>query len=132
VVQQLSDLELKIMKNKILIVDDDVSSVEMLQILFEEEGFEVVSAYRGRQALNIMSHEKVDLVLLDYQMPEMDGFEVLDYMNNNGFEKNIPVIMVSANYDKDVYDSAFRKGVKYFIHKPLSWNVLMKQVVNLL
>lgn len=120
------------MKNKILIVDDDVNYVEMLQILFEEEGFEIVSAYRGKQALNIMSCEKVDLVLLDYHMPEMDGFEVLDAMNNNGFEIKIPVIMVSANYDKEVYDSAFKKGVKYFIHKPLSWDVLIKQVDNLL
>ena len=62
----------------------------------------------------------------------MDGFEVLDFMNNNGFETNIPVIMVSANYDKEVYDSAFKRGVKYFIHKPLSWDLLIKQVDNLL
>ena len=58
------------MKNTILIVDDDASYVELLQILLEDEGFEVTTAYRGRQALNIMSHEKIDLVLLDYQMPE--------------------------------------------------------------
>jgi CheY-like chemotaxis protein len=120
------------MKNRILIVDDDVSYVELLQILLEEEGFEVVPAYRGRQALNIMSHERVDLVLLDYQMPEMDGFEVLDCINNNGFETNIPVIMLSANYDKEVHDSAFKKGVKYFIHKPLSCDELRKQMAKLL
>ena len=120
------------MKNTILIIDDDVIYVEMLQILFEEEGFEVVSAYHGRQALNITSCEKVDLVLLDYQMPEMDGFEVLDCMNNNGYETKIPVIMVSANYNNDIYDSAFKKGVKYFIHKPLEWEELRKQMNNLL
>ncbi len=120
------------MKNTILIVDDDVSYVELLQILLEEEGFEVVTAFRGRKALNIMSHKKIDLVLLDYQMPEMDGFKVLDYMNNNGCETKIPVIMVSANYDNDIYDSAFEKGVKYFIHKPLEWEELRKQMNNLL
>jgi DNA-binding response OmpR family regulator len=120
------------MKNTILIVDDDVSYVELLQILLEEEGFEVVTAFRGRKALNIMLDKKIDLVLLDYQMPEMDGFEVLDCMNNNGYETKIPVIMISANYDNDIYDSAFKKGVKYFIHKPLSWDVLIKQVDNLL
>lgn len=120
------------MKNRILIVDDDMSYVELLQILLEEEGFEVATAYRGRQALNIMSHERVDLVLLDYQMPEMTGFEVLDFMNNNGFETKIPVILVSANYDKEVYDSAFKKGARYFIHKPLSWDELRKQMAKLL
>lgn len=98
------------MKNTILIVDNDASCVEPLQILQEDEGFDVMTAYRGKQALNIMSYEKVDLVLLDYQMPGMDGFEVLDVLNNNGFETNIPVIMVSANYDKEIYDSAFKKG----------------------
>lgn len=120
------------MKNKILIVDDDVNYVELLQILFEEEGFEVLSAFRGKQALDIMSHEKIDLVLLDYQMPEMDGFEVLDSMNNNRFETKIPVIMLSANYDREIYDSAFKKGVTDFIHKPLEWDELRKQVFNLL
>ena len=115
------------MKNTILIVDDDVSYVESLQTSLEEEGFEVVSAYHGRQALKIMSHEKVDLVLLDYQMPEMDGFEVLDCMNNNGFEKNIPVIMVSANYEKEVYNLAFAKGAIDFIYKPLFLENLKKK-----
>jgi CheY-like chemotaxis protein len=120
------------MKNTILIVDDDENYVELLQILFEEEGFEVVPAFCGRQALDIMLHNKIDLVLLDYQMPEMNGFEVLDYMNNNGFETKIPVIMVSANFEKEIYDSAFEKGVKYFIHKPLEWEKLRNQMNHLL
>ena len=116
------------MKNKILMVDDDENYVEMLQILLEDEGFEVMTSYRGKQALNIMLNEKVDLVLLDYQMPEMTGFEVLDYMKNNGFETKIPVIMVSANYEKEVFDLAFAKGAKDFIYKPLSLENLLKKI----
>ena len=116
------------MKNKILIVDDDMNYVNLLQIFLEGDGFKVMTSYRGKQALNIMLNEKIDLVLLDYQMPEMTGFEVLDYMNNNGFETKIPVIMVSANYEKEVFDLAFAKGVKDFVYKPLLLEDLLKKI----
>ena len=84
-------------KQKILIVDDSEMNREILSEILCED-YELQEAANGVRALEILGEYggDVDLMLLDITMPEMDGFEVLSYMNRSGLIENIPVIMISA------------------------------------
>jgi len=115
-----------------LIVDDTIRNIELLQILLEGVGYQVITAIGGRQALKLISDSKVDLILLDLRMPEMDGFEVLDCMNNNGTKLDIPVIMVSGHFRKENVDLALSKGAKDFAPKPFIFDELMRKVNHFL
>jgi len=116
------------MKHTILIVDDDISYVDILQILLEEEGFDVKTASHGKQAKKLIEHTKVDLVLLDLQMPEVGGFDVLDYMNDHASKTKIPVIVVTANCTDENIDLANKKGALDIVHKPFLLDNLIYKI----
>ena len=82
---------------KILLVEDDKNIREMYQMKLEMEGYEVITADDGKDALELIKKEKLDLVLLDILLPKKDGFEVLEEVRQSKDEKikNIPIIIVS-------------------------------------
>jgi signal transduction histidine kinase/CheY-like chemotaxis protein len=83
--------------NKILVVDDEPSALQLLKrILAAQPQYTVLEATGGVQALNIVQHNKPDLILLDLMMPEIDGFAVLEYVKSNPDTHDIPVIVVTA------------------------------------
>src|SRR5258708_4309914 len=87
---------------KVLIVDDDVQLVDMYSQKFLKEGFEVKKAFDGVEGLEAISKELPDLILLDINMPRMDGFEVMKKLRADGRLKNIPVIIISNTDAGDV------------------------------
>ena len=108
------------MAKKILAVDDERHIVRLVQINLLKEGYEVVTANNGREALEKMALEKPDLVVLDVMMPEMDGFEALEKMKSNPETANIPVIMLTAKaQDADVF-SGWQKGADLYLTKPFN------------
>src|ERR1041385_8046701 len=80
----------------ILLVDDRLENLLTLENLIEKEGRNIIKATSGNEALKAALTEKVDLILLDVQMPDMDGFEVAELLRMNPKTKNIPIIFVSA------------------------------------
>lgn len=80
---------------KILLVDDDPLLVRMYQTKLQNDGYEVVTAGNGEEALNRVEESKPDLILLDVMMPKMDGLQVLGKLKDNLDTKSIPVIMLS-------------------------------------
>lgn len=104
-----------------LVVDDDVAALEMhtRMIRLHSPANRVLVAQNGREALNILLKEKVDLVLLDLQMPEMDGFAVLQAMREARWAHNIPVIVITGK-DLTEYDLArLNEGVSVVLQKGL-------------
>lgn len=81
---------------RILCVDDEPEMVELLRLVLGRQGYEVVGAYSGREALEKLEREPVDLILLDLMMPEMDGWEVVRRLRANEATASIPVIVVTA------------------------------------
>lgn len=108
------------MAKKILAVDDERHIVRLVQINLMKEGYEVVTANNGREALEMIASEKPDLVVMDVMMPEMDGFEALEKMKADPATADIPIIMLTAKaQDADVF-SGWQKGADLYLTKPFN------------
>ncbi len=102
---------------KILIVDDDHRNVEFLRdSLLSPSGYTTLCAIDGREAVHLASIHEPDLILLDLQMPKMDGLEVLEALRQEGHE--IPTILITAHGSESVAVQAFRLGVRDYFLKP--------------
>lgn len=116
------------MAKKILAVDDERHIVRLVQINLMKEGYEVVTANNGREALEMIASEKPDLVVMDVMMPEMDGFEALEKMKADPATANIPIIMLTAKaQDADVF-SGWQKGADLYLTKPFNPTELLSFV----
>lgn len=111
-------------KNKVLIVDDESNVCDFLSEYLEYKGYLPGIALSGTEAIQKMGSQDYDAVLLDLIMPEMNGFEVLEWIKQN--KKNLPVIILSGVKDKDVANDALQSGAVDFIPKPIDLDLLEK------
>ena len=120
-------------KQTILIVDDSMLNRALLADMIGD-AYRIVEAEDGKQAVAALQKEGtgISLVLLDYVMPQMNGFDVLEVMNRNGWIKDIPVIMVSAESDAAYIERAYELGVTDFINRPYDVNIVRRRVMNTL
>ncbi len=120
-------------KQTILIADDSEINRSLLADMLGNE-FEILEAEDGQQAVAALQREggKIDLVLLDIVMPNMDGFEVLASMIHNGWIKDIPVIMISSETSPSCIERAYELGVTDFINRPFDVWIVRKRVMNTL
>jgi two-component system NtrC family response regulator len=100
----------------IMIVDDEKNYPPILSAILEEEGFETLTANSGREALDILKHSDVDLVLTDMKMPSMDGIELLEHIKTG--DQELPVIMMTAHGTVDKAVEAMQKGAYSYVLKP--------------
>lgn len=108
------------MPRKILAVDDEKHIVRLVQVNLERQGYEVITAHDGKEALQKVEDERPDLVVLDVMMPYMDGFEVLQSLRRNPSTRDIPVIMLTAKaQDADVF-RGWQSGVDCYLTKPFN------------
>ena len=115
--------------SRILIVDDEKSVRETLREMLEYEGYEVVEADSGLQALDLFSQQSFDVVLCDIKMPGMDGMELLEKILQS---YDIPVIMISGHGTIDTAVDDIKKGAFDFIIKPFDLNRLLISIRNAL
>ncbi len=108
------------MPKKILAVDDERHIVRLVQVNLERAGYEVVTAFDGKDALEKVASEQPDLVVLDVMMPYMDGFEVLRELRKSPNTRELPVIMLTAKaQDADVF-RGWQSGVDCYLTKPFN------------
>ncbi len=100
----------------VLIVDDEKNYPPILSAVLEEEGFEALTAYSGKEALETLNHAAVDLVLTDMKMSAMDGIELLERIKKN--DPELPVIMMTAHGTVEKAVEAMQKGAYNYILKP--------------
>ncbi len=106
------------LKTKILIVDDVPANVELLQAIFEQDGYEIFTAPGGASALRLVQTITPDIILMDVHMPDHDGYEVCEQIKTNEALADIPVIFLSA-MDKVINKvRAFQAGGVDYITKP--------------
>ncbi|AKI98522.1 response regulator receiver domain-containing protein [Archangium gephyra] len=113
----------------LLVVDDEVGITEALNDLLSEEGFHVLVAGNGREALTRMAEKRPDLILLDYMMPVMDGRELLLALQADAALRHLPVLMMSAVPRSSLPPDCKPTG---FLRKPFTIDRLLMEVNRLL
>ena len=113
------------MAKTIMVVDDEKRLVSLVESYLTQEGYRVVSAYNGSEALTVAKKEKPDLIVLDVMMPEMDGYE---FMRAHRAENNTPIIMLTARVDDDEKVVGLEVGADDYITKPFRPRELVARV----
>lgn len=113
---------------RILIVDDNPKNLQVLGKLLQEMKYEIEFAINGRSALDWLESSRFDLLLLDINMPEMDGFEVCRKIRINAEFDNLPIIFLSANTDRESILKGFEQGAQDYITKPFDGRELIVRV----
>ena len=117
------------MKNKILIVDDDNEIRNLLEIYLSNEGFDIVKANDGQEALDIVEKEDIRLIVLDVMMPKLDGIEVCKRIRH---KLNIPILMLSAKSEDMDKIKGIMTGADDYMTKPFNPLELVVRVKSLL
>lgn len=119
-------------KGKILVVDDEVYIVHILDFSLGMEGYEVITALDGEEALAKSLEHKPDLIVLDIMMPKMDGYEVCKRLKADAATSAIPVILLSAKGRNVDQKMGFEAGAEDYITKPFSPRKLVERINALL
>lgn len=112
----------------ILIVDDITNNLKLVGKILDDVGYNTTFATSGFQALNRLKYNKIDLILLDLMMPEMDGLEVCQVIKNDPELQEIPIIFLTASYEEEKLIQAFELGAVDYITKPFIKNELLARV----
>lgn len=113
------------MAKTILVVDDEKRLVSVVEAYLEQEGYRVVKAYNGREALHVARDEKPDLIILDVMMPEMDG---LDFMQHHRKENDTPIILLTAKVESDDRVIGLELGADDYVTKPFRPRELLARI----
>ena len=120
-------------KDKILIVEDEPFLLDMYKMKFKQDGFEVISAVDGEEAIKISRSEKPNIILLDIMMPKINGFEVLENLKKNPITKLIPVLIFSNFSQKEEIKKGIALGaVDYFLKTNYTPAQVLEKVKNIL
>lgn len=115
---------------KILVVDDEPDIHSVVKAILLKRGYDIQTAFDGEEALQKLSAEKYDLIILDVLMPKLDGFAVLQKIRESG-QTELPVVMLTAvSSDRDMW-KGYEKGATYYITKPFE-NKRLANIVDYL
>jgi len=117
-------------RNRVLVVDDEVGTLRLMEVVFQMEGFDVVTARGGEEALTLVG--SCDIVVLDLMMPGMDGLSVLREIRADPTVADLPVLMFTARTDTLAAKLAETAGVSGFHTKPVDIDRLVADVRHLL
>ncbi|NLF24981.1 MAG: response regulator [Deltaproteobacteria bacterium] len=115
---------------KILIVDDDMTALDIVDFLFEDKGFEVVRSADGQSAVKCIEEVKPDIILVDLMMPHMNGQEAVRRIRQNGYK--LPIVAFTAVDDPEIHREAMDAGCNLVLTKPCKPTVLVDHINTLL
>lgn len=116
---------------KILVVDDEEDYRHIVKLILEPEGYDVVEAKDGRDGLSVLQSERPDLVILDVNMPKMDGFTVCKKIRKDETSKYVPVIMLTVRNLTQEQVKGFENGADEYLTKPFESAELVSRVKSL-
>jgi two-component system chemotaxis response regulator CheY len=116
----------------VLIVDDSPTIRKLLAYILKKKSYIIAEAEDGMDAMEKLSHVQVDLVIVDLNMPNMDGIEFVKGLRDNYYYMDTPVIMLTTTKDEKLRKDAFEAGVNMFLNKPVQPGVLLYKVESFL
>lgn len=123
-------------KSTVMIIDDDKMTCNLIKKVFDKK-YDVVVAHNGEEAIDMLSginslKNNISCIFLDLIMPVLDGFSVLDYLNDNNYLSKLPVIIISGNYDKQTRARAYSYQIADMLEKPFNVQVVRHRIDNLI
>jgi len=115
----------------VLVVDDSVTMRKIVILALGKNDMNVVEAENGRQALDLVGKQTFDLMILDINMPELNGLEFLKELKKTPLAGKVPIVMLSTQAEKAIQDEALSLGAKAFMRKPFQKADLQAQVMAL-
>lgn len=119
-------------KSTLLIADDDELLMKLLTLYAEDMGLEVIQCFNGKEAIDKVHHQKPDIILLDMQMPILNGLEVLTQLKSSSEFSNIPVLILTGLNERKYMMEAYKLGVYDFLSKPLDSEIFQIRLRNAL
>ncbi|POU26642.1 hybrid sensor histidine kinase/response regulator [Acinetobacter sp. ACNIH3] len=116
----------------VMIVDDSVTVRKVTSRLLERQGYDIVTAKDGVDAIEQLENVRPDLMLLDIEMPRMDGFEVINLVRHHDIHRNLPIIMITSRTGEKHRERAFSLGVTHYMGKPFQEAELLANVQELI
>lgn len=116
------------MKKKILYIEDNEQNLYLVTFILEKHGYEVASATDGQEGIDLAAVVKPDLILLDIQLPKMDGYAVAGHLRENPDLADIPIVAVTSYAMAGDRDKALAAGCTGYIEKPINPDTFMQQV----
>ena len=113
---------------KILCVDDEQDVLFIVSTALKQEGYEVFTATHGQEGLDVARKELPDAIVLDVMMPKMNGFEVLEKLNEGEDTRKIPVVMLTGLSEKTKKQEAIDSGIRFYMVKPFEPHELIAKV----
>ncbi|GJC32486.1 hybrid sensor histidine kinase/response regulator [Acinetobacter sp. KAM398] len=126
------DIQRRDTRRLIMIVDDSVTVRKVTSRLLERQGYDIVTAKDGIDAMEQLENVKPDLMLLDIEMPRMDGFEVTNLVRHHDMHSNLPIIMITSRTGEKHRERAFSLGVTHYMGKPFQEAELLANIEQLL
>jgi CheY-like chemotaxis protein/MinD-like ATPase involved in chromosome partitioning or flagellar assembly len=120
------------MPEKILIVDDDIETVRLVDLMLKRKGYETITANNGAQAIELAISTKPALIVLDIMMPDMDGYQVTVLLRNNPATADIPILMFTAKGQVDDKVTGYEAGADDYLSKPVHPAELVAHIKALL
>lgn len=120
------------MNPSVLIVDDEPITRNMLRLILERAGFDIVEAEDGLMALLIVAEQKPDVILLDVMMPNMDGLTVCRKLRSNANTATLPIVLLSAKTSSEDMASGLAAGANKYLGKPVSREDLVRTIREVL
>jgi len=116
------------MAHKILLVDDDKEIIDTLGPRLQREGYDVVTAFDGEEALLKLKQENPDIILLDLLMPKINGFDVLKEIRSKHNDKWRPVIIISAQHDLESVKKGYDLEADHYLSKPCALDNVLRAI----
>jgi DNA-binding response OmpR family regulator len=116
------------MAHKLLVVDDEKDVIEFLEKRLKHEGYDVVTAFDGEEALTRVKEDNPDLILLDLMLPKKNGFEVLKEVRENFKDKWRPIIIVSAKTELDSVKTCYGLEADHYLTKPCTIENILRGI----
>jgi DNA-binding response OmpR family regulator len=120
------------MPGRILVVDDEDSVRQLFQIMLQHEGYDVLLATNGAEALLTAHREKPDLIILDWMMPVMDGLSALRQLRGDQATRQIPILMLTARQSDTDTTAALVEGADVYLTKPFEPQEVLSVISRLL